>query len=231
MTSKQINNFIKQNDGMYMGLVNRSIEFNRIPVLISMTDEEKLTLLKEENELLKKVVQANKPPPQAKKVKEVIKEDVEEEVREKDIVHHTFTNLEDMKRAFFGNEIDSYLDMIKEHPFKFYKATYNYNDDNDGRATYMATNLLKGIVRNCEKMGKYAMIVFRCWKKTDEEKYKYESYWLLNSQVNIDIIANSVHEDFNFMDIPMNVFDDNFRRINEDTIVDDYIMLAETYIH
>ena len=231
MASKQILNLIKQNDGMFMGLTKKNIEYIRIVVPDTISDEEKLVLLQEENAQLKAIVQANKPPPQPKKEKAPEPAPVDEVPKEKEIVHHTYTNLEDMKRAFFGNEFESYLSMVCEHPFKFYKASYKYNEDNDGRPVYIATNLLKGIVRNYEKMGKYAMLVFRCWKKNDENKYQYESFWMLNSNEDIVVVAKNAQEDFTFEEINMETFDNNFRRINEGQVAEDMTMLAETYIH
>lgn len=75
----------------------------------------------------------------------------------------------------------------------------------------------------------YTMLVFRCWSK--EDKYQYESFWMLNSETNIEIIAKDAHEDFTFEEINMETFDSNFRRINKGEIVEDRTMLAETYIH
>lgn len=231
MANKQIINFTKQNDGMYMALSKKNIEFTRVRISDAITDEEKLLLLQDENKQLKELVQANKPPPEPKKEKVPVPVYTDEEHEEKQVTYNTYTNLEDMKRAFFGNDFELYLTMIREYPFKFYKASYKYNDDNDGRPPYIATNLLKGIVRNYEKMGKYFMLVFRCWKKNDENKYQYESFWMLNSTEDIKVIVKDAHEDFTFEEINMETFDNNFRRANEDQVVNDMTMLAETYIH
>ena len=230
MSSKQITSLTKQNDGMFTSLTKRDISFTRVEILDTMTDEEKLSLLQEENTQLKAVIQANKPPPEPKKEK-VRVEKPPEEPKEKPKEFHTYTNLEDMKRAFFGNEFDSYIDMVKEHPFKFYQANYKFNEDNDGREPYIACNLQKGLVRNVDKLGKYFMLVFRCWKLENENKYQYETFWLLNSQDSINEIAKNIYDDFTFEEIDFNTFDTNFRRIPENTVVNSRIMISESYVH
>lgn len=231
MATKQITSLIKQNDGMFTSLSKRNIEFTRVEILDTMSEEEKVTMLQEENAQLKAVIQANKPPPEPKKEKVKVEQPPPEPKKEEEEKYHTYTNLEDMKRAFFGNEFDNYITMVKEHPFKFYRANYRFNEDNDGREPYIACNLQKGLVRNCEKLGKYVMLVFRCWKNKDENKYEYETFWLLNSQESIDVIAKKVYEDFNFEEIDWETFDTNFRRVPEETEVNNRIMLSESYVH
>lgn len=229
MANKQIISLIKQNDGMYKGLCNKNIVFERTNITDNVTEEEHLALLQAENQQLKIIVQEHKAPSQPKKIKIVDTVPINEIPKVKEIVYPTYTNLENMKRAFFGNNYESYLTMVRKYPFKFYKASYKYNDDNDGKQSYVATNLLKGIVRNYEKMSKYAMLVFRCWSIND--KYQYDSFWMLNSEIDIKIIAKDAYEDFIFEDIDMETFDTNFRRKSEGTIEDNRTMLAETYIH
>ena len=70
---KQIVSLQKQNDGIYSSLVNKGIEFNRVEIptdnLISISEEEHLRLLKNENSKLKELANQHKPPPQVKEPK------------------------------------------------------------------------------------------------------------------------------------------------------------------
>jgi len=149
----------------------------------------------------------------------------------------TLTNMEDMKRAFFGDNIELFKEQLKIHPFKLYKANYKYNSDKDGVPEFSAKNLLKGFVRNFDDYRKYFMICFRCWKFTDKNEYKYESFWIVNTNEPVKNIIGSIWDDFDFEEISNLDLDSFIREIikipetNEQTHSNGFTCIGESYVH
>lgn len=71
--------------------------------------------------------------------------------------------MEDIKRAFFNKEYDTFETLIKQHPLRYYRASYNYASDKDGAPEFVAKNLVKGFVRNLDDFRKYFITGFRCF--------------------------------------------------------------------
>ena len=257
--SKIIQGLQKQNDSIYSSLVARSIQFDRsvIPedITITITDEELIKLLNDENNRLKEVVKVNKPAPQPKEEKkkqELVpkqeskpktnddmeqddEEIFEEPVKKFDII----TNMEEIKRAFFSvtdSNYSTFEELAQSHPFKFYKMNYKYNSDKDGAPDFSAKNLLKGIVRNFDDYRKYFMICFRCWKDQNESIYKYDSFWIVNTNDPIQNIIGSIWDDFE-QDLSFdleNKFLESIRKlpeIDEPVYIDGYTCIGESYVH
>ena len=165
---KQIINLKKQNEGMETGLKNKNIEFTKLST-DDVDPEKELNLLKDYNEYLKGIAKNNRPPPQEKQEKQVKQEQKQEQKQQsskkkkeededdqgdddvpKDLkpVYSTIVNMEDIKRAFFNKEYDTFNALIREHPFKYYQVNYKYASDNTGRPQYVAKNLLRGFVQS-----------------------------------------------------------------------------------
>ena len=248
-TESKITMFIKQNDSIYASLVARNIEFARTDISAIENPEDKLIALTEENNKLKEVVKANKPAPvpkepkpvqptqpkkeSAPKEKKPDDEEEEETYEEVKVKFNTITNMEDIKRAFCNKEYETFEELIKPHPFKYYNVQYKYSSDKDGAPEFVAKNLVRGFVRNLEDSRKYLFSAFRCVLTNPANKiYSYPSLWILNSTDPVDKIIGSMSEDFDFVLVEpeqMGEFLTNFRKTdfdNESTNVVD-----ELYLH
>jgi len=254
-TNKAILGLQKQNDGIYSSLTNRGIQFERTTIPSGIDEETHINLLKEENMKLKEVANANKPPPQPKeekkptqslpqsqpkkesKSKDKEEEDGDEEETFEEPVRKfdTITNMEDLKRAFFNGDFELFETQVKTHPFKFYKVGYKYDSDKDGAPDFSAKNLLKGFVRSFDDYRKYFMICFRCWKYQHDTKYKYESFWIVNTNEPIHNIIGSTEEDFVFEEVvDIDNFISNIKKLpdsDDDVFVNEYACIGESYVH
>jgi hypothetical protein len=235
---------MRQNDGMETSFKNKGIQFNKLSIN-SMNPETELKLLKDYNNYLKGILAANRPPPQEKpkdqpKPKETKpkEEDDEDDVpKEVKPVFSTITNMEDIKRAFFSKEYAVACDLIKQQPFKFYKADYKFSSDNNGRPGYVAKNLLRGFVQGLDDYRKYLMVCFRCILiNKDINEYRYPSYWIVNSNDDLKTILGSLYDDYYFYEInqDFDLFLEAMKK-NEDVIpdlfIDDDTLIGEVYLH
>lgn len=246
MSSKAILGIQKQNDSIFASLVAKNILFERVIIPDGIDEQEHLKLLNEENSRLKEVVKANKPPPQPKEVKPVVEskpkeskpkddEDDDEVYEEPVKKFDTITNMEDMKRAFFGGDYNLFEEQLKSHPFKLYKVGYKYNSDKDGVPEFSAKNLLKGFVRNFDDYRKYFMICFRCWKALDKNEYKYDSVWVVNTNEPIQNIIGSMWEDFVFEETSdINDFLNTIKKLpetDEPIYTNGQTCIGESFVH
>ena len=146
-------------------------------------------------------------------------------------VFSTIANMEDIKRAFFSKEYETFNQLVKEYPFKYYKANYKYADDNTGRPAFVAKNLLRGFVQNLDDYRKYLMVGFRCIS-IQENRYSYPSYWIVNSNDDLKTIIGSIYDDFEFIPV---VEEERIVRMyrnmqkNEDET--DEALIGEVYLH
>lgn len=254
-SSKAIIGLQKQNDGMFLSLNARNIPFERTEIPEGIGEEEHLKMLQEENSKLKQVINDNKPPPQPKQEKknqdvqtqqsrgETKKDDgeeadggeetYEEPVKKFDII----ANMEELKRAFFNGDYVVFEEQIKLHPLKFYKVSYKFESDKDGAPDFSAKNLLKGFVRNFDDYRKYFMICFRCWKNQHETKYKYDSFWIVNTNEPISNVIGSLAEDFDFIEsTDIDDFINQIKKLpesesNEPIWINEYTCIGESYVH
>ena len=237
MEAKQIANLKKQNEGMETSFTTKGIKFTKVNIE-NVDPETELLLLQNYNKYLKEISAANRPPApvkvEATKPVEVkAKEPVEEEEEPKEVkpVFSTITNMEDIKRAFFSKEYDAAYELIRQHPFKFYKGCYKYAADNDGRPAFVAKNLLRGFVQNLDDYRKYLMVGFRCIS-IQENRYSYPSYWIVNSNDDLKTIIGSIYDDFVFIPV---VEEERIVRMyrnmqkNEDET--DEALIGEVYLH
>ena len=250
--NKAIIGLQKQNDGMFASLSARNIPFERIIILEGIGDEEHLKMLQDENGKLKQIINDNKPPKQEKKNPEVQtpqskketkpKEydecDGDEEIYEEPVKKFdTITNIEELKRAFFNGDYMMFEKQIKSHPLKFYKVSYKFESDKDGSPDFSAKNLLKGFVRNFDDHKKYFMICFRCWKNQHETKYKYNSFWIVNTNEPIPNVIGSLVEDFDFVEtIDIDDFISQIKKLpesksDEPIWINEYTCIGESYVH
>jgi hypothetical protein len=227
----------KQNEGMETSFKNKDIQFTKLSI-DNMEPETELLLLKQYNDYLKGISAANRPPPQVKEEKPKVVElkpkeedDDDEPIKEVKPVFSTITNMEDIKRAFFSKDYDTAYQLIKQHPFKFYKANYKYADDNAGRPAFVAKNLLRGFVQSLDDYRKYLMVGFRCISIV-ENRYSYPSYWIVNSNDDLQTILGSIYDDFAFIPV---VEEERIVRMyrnmqkNEDET--DEALIGEVYLH
>lgn len=235
---------INQNNSIYNALIAKNISFTRLEINDTMSDEEKLSVLLKENTELKELSKNNRPPPQVKEKKVDIpknnekkdkvqeeKDDDKEETYEDPIKKFSIIiNLEDIKRAFFNKEYDTFETLIKQHPLRYYRASYNYASDKDGAPEFVAKNLVKGFVRNLDDFRKYFITGFRCFSDVDEsgmKKYSYPSMWIVNSNDKLEDIIGSLYEDFTFSEEnDIDLFLRDFRKLDD---VDN--LLDEAYLH
>lgn len=250
-SNKIIQGLQKQNDSIYASLVAKNIQFERVQIPDGLVDEEHLKLLSEENSKLKEIVKVNKPPQELKenKSKQVSenkpkeskpkeKNDEEDDIETYDEPvkkFDTITNMEDMKRAFFGGDYMMFEEQLKSFPFKLYKVAYKYNSDKDGAPEFSAKNLLKGFVRNFDDYRKYFMICFRCWKSQNSNEYKYDSVWIVNTNEPISNIIGSTSEDFEFEETTdIDMFISEIKKLPEtdETIwINGFTCIGESYVH
>jgi len=239
--SNQPEQLKKQNAGMYNNLVNSNIVFNRSVPSEAFSDEEVVKFDQEEKPQVMKAMQEfrksqpkappkkkeTQPPPQKKaKVADDAEAD-ENEYVEKKPNYNTFNNMEDLKRAFFNNEIDTFIKMCREQKYLFFEGAYNYNSDMDGRPKFVATNLVSGFVRNLEDKRKYFLNCFRCYANEDGT-YTYSSYWIVNTDASISEVTEKFSDDFTFTQVEndgLDAFLQKFQKSTEEN------MINEVYLH
>ena len=255
LSNKAIIGLQKQNDAMYSSLVSRNIPFERIVIHEGVGEDEHLKILQEENGKLKQVINDNKPPPQPKqekkkpdvptmqskketKPKEEDEDNGNEETYEEPVKKFdTIVNMEELKRAFFNGDYMVFEEQIKSYPLKFYKVSYKFDSDKDGVPDFSAKNLLKGFVRNFDDYRKYFMICFRCWKNLHEVKYKYDSFWIVNTNEPIPNVIGSLAEDFDFVETTdINDFISQIKKLpesdsDEPVWINEYTCIGESYVH
>jgi hypothetical protein len=262
-TSKLIQGLQKQNDSIFSSLVAKNIQFDRIVIMEETDEQEHLRLLNEENAKLKDIIKVTKQVQQPKEVKEPKEvkqppsnntkeskskpkekkeENRDEEDMDQDEVYDepvkkfdTITNMEDMKRAFFGGDYKVFEEQLNSHPFKLYNVAYKYNSDKDGAPDFSAKNLLKGFVRNFDDYRKYFMICFRCWKSQDKNEYKYDSFWISNTNEPIQNIIGSMWDDFEFeATTGLDNFVSQIKKLpetDEPVYIDGFTCIGEAYVH
>lgn len=245
---KQITNLKKQNDGMELSFKNKGVEFTKLSI-DTMEPETELMLLKDYNEYLKNISKNNRPPPQQKEVKSPKQEqqpsskkekkddsdDEDELTKEVKPVYSTITNMEDIKRAFFSKEYETFQELVRQQPFKYYKANYKYAEDNTGRPAFVAKNLLRGFIQNLDDYRKYLMVGFRCVSHPDIDNithYRYPSYWIVNSNEDLKTIIGSLHDDFDFISVeqPERIVR-MLRRMEKNEDENDDALIGEVYLH
>ncbi len=232
MESK-INGLMKQNEAIYNSLKNKNVI--GLDELLLLTDtmslEQKLEILITNNNRLKELSKQNKPLPQPKPEKQQVviekqEDDDEDQYVEPQKKFDCLTNMEDMKRAFFGGEYDKFDEIVKQHDFKLYNVNYKYSSDKDGAPTFSAKNLVGGFVRNFDDLRKYFMICFRCFKQ--DNAYTYPSYWIVNSHEPLQNIIGSLYDDFEFSEVTdKEEFYKNINKINSDN----ENLVTENYVH
>jgi hypothetical protein len=254
---KSIQNIQKQNDSIYSSLVAKNIIFERTIVPDEATNDERLKLLNEENTRLKDVAKANKPiqekqekqqkqeKPQKQQNLPKDREDVEDDEGDEENYEEPIkkfdtitTNMEEIKKLFFSSSgYDEFNQIVMTIPFKFYKVQYKYNSDKDGVPDFSAKNLLKGFVRNFDDYRKYFMICFRCLKLKDKQEFKYESYWIVNTNEPINNVIGSFYDDFEFEPVEnINDFLSNIKKLldvnNEEPVfIGNYECIGESFVH
>jgi len=233
-----------------------SITFERMNIDYNNFDENTIfETLKQENKSLKEIAEKYKQSKNNKKsnqtdVDGIIekklqlatelnnnddndKESFEDPIKKYDII----CNMEDMKRAFFNINVENdenyllFQQLLMTNNFHFYEVEYLYNSDNDGKPEYIAKNLLRGFVKQFDDYRKYFMIVFRCYKNSldDENKsYKYNSYWIVNTNEPINNIIGSLYDDFKFIKIDNTSMLNNIIKV---CIDENSLCLDEKYVH
>lgn len=242
---KQITLLTKQNEGMETSFTHKGVQFTKLIIENGDDPEVMLALLKEYNAYLKNISKTNRPPPPPKPqpVKLVVEADTKIDVpmdfsnedeltKEEKITFPTICNMEDAKRAFFSKEYDTFFDIISGHPLKFYKATYKWSDDNDGKPEFIARNLLRGFVQGLEPYKKYFMVCFRCILiDASTKRYAYPSYWIVNTDINITTILGSLYDDYKFMsvdEVDVKTMLDEMKKSEDEN---DTTLIGETYLH
>ena len=240
----KINGLMKQNEAIYNSLKAKNVvDLGELVLLTEdMTLEQKLEALTIDNNRLKELSKQNKPPPQPKPEKPVsnpkpvekpLKKEKEDEDDEEDFTEpvkkfECITNMEDIKRAFFGGDYNQFLNLVQEHEFNLYVVNYKYASDKDGAPTFAAKNLVGGFIRNFDDLRKYFMICFRCFKH-DNGTYTYPSYWIVNSHDPLQNIIGSLYDDFEF--VKSTCSEEDFYKAMYKMNPDDENLVAEGYVH
>ena len=239
----QITNLKKQNDGIETAFKNKGINFTKLSI-DNVEPEIEFKFLKDYNNYLKGISAANRPPPQEKSVKQEVlkkKENIEEDddqyefPKEVKPIYSTITNMEDIKRAFFCKDYETFQQLVRQQPFKYYKANYKYAEDNTGRPAFVAKNLLRGFVQNLDDYRKYLMVCFRCISYIDIDNvthYRYLSYWIVNSNDELNSILGSLYDDFDFISLeePERIVR-MLRRMEKNEDENDDALVGEVYLH
>lgn len=236
---KQISNLKKQNESIEKSLNDRHIKFNKLSIDI-VIEETELALLKKYNEYLKQIAKENKPVPipvKVHKIQEISKKNKEEDNNDdviKDIkpIYSTIVNMEDIKRAFFNKEYTNFNQLVKEQPFKYYKCNFKYYGDYSGRPEYVARNLLHGFIQNLDDYRKHFIVCFRCIQvNKKEKKYRYPSYWIVNSNDDIKNILGDLYNEYDFMLINEEDEINNLLKCMEKTENPHDELIGELYLH
>lgn len=251
---KQIANIKKQNDNMEVYFKNKSVEFTKLSI-DNMDPETELILLKDYNEYLKNITKNNRPPPPQKEIKsskqeqpssskkdtEYDSDDEDELTKEDKITFSTICNMEDAKRAFFSKEYDTFKTIINQQStsnevnnnLRFYKANYKWSDDNNGKPDFVARNLLRGFVQGLDPYRKYLMVCFRCiLMDTETKKYKYPSYWIVNTDVDMKTLLGSIYDDYDFISVEEEEdVSKMLERMKKNEDENDSSLVGETYLH
>lgn len=240
---KQIANLMKQNEGMETSFRNKNIAFNKLSLDNNMESTMKFNFLKEYNEYLKGISVANKPPPQEKlkqqpkleepKPKKNDDEDEDDVPKEIKPVYSTITNMEDIKRVFFSKEYETAYQLIKQHPFKFYKVNYKFSSDNTGRPSYVAKNLLRGFVQGLDDYRKYLLVCFRCILVDKESnEYRYPSYWIVNTNDDVKTMLGTTYDDYEFISLEDDEAISNMlKKMEKNEDDNDELLIGEVYLH
>ena len=242
--AKQIANLTKQNEGMEASFKTKGIPFTKLSI-DSVDPETELLMLQNYNKYLKEISLANRPvkvkeeKPAVKEPIKVAKDDDDDEPSYKEAkpVFSTITNMEDIKRAFFSKDYDTFNTLVRQQPFKYYKANYKYADDNNGKPAFVAKNLLRGFVQNLDDYRKYLMVCFKCIIAPNSDKpihYKYHAYWIVNSNDDLKTIIGSIYDDFEFFEVDS---DDPervvimLREMQKNDDDNDPTLVGEAYLH
>lgn len=245
MSSDKVQMFLKQNDSIYSSLVARNIKFDRVDLTLITDVENQLNALIDENNKLKEVVKANKPPQQQKEKKVIVptiniekpktvkKDDDDEETFEDVKVNFpTITNMEEIKRVFCNNDELNFELLLQAHNFKYFSAKYKYESEKDGVQEFIAKNLVRGFVQSLDDYRKYLFVKFTCLLTDSENKiYSYPSLWIVNSTEPLENIIGTLYEDFEFVEVSnedINDFYVNFRKTDFDK---ENNIINELYVH
>lgn len=159
-------------------------------------------------------------------IDQIIKESSEAEK-----IQDTITNMEDIKRAFFNKDYNTAFEQIKLTNLRLFKGNYKFNDDKDGAPEFVAKNLLRGFEKNFEDNRKYFMICFRCFKTSssnEPNKYVYQSYWIINTNKDLESVVGSIYEDYEFEEVvDKDQFLNNIIKLDEDTPT----LIGQIYVH
>ena len=188
--------------------------------------------LKMEQTRINKLLEEKKKCEEKNKI--VIKNTDEDDEEKYDNIKKEFpiiVNLEELKRSFFSpdnEEFRPFENIIVENSFKFYKVVYKYGEDMYKKPDYMALNLNNGFVQRFEDYKKYLFVCFRCFKENDS--YEYISYWLFNSTERIENVFERDIEDFQFEEIKLEIFIENFKK-NDENNINYERLINEKYLH
>jgi hypothetical protein len=235
----ETHNLKRQNQGMEASFIAKGIHFEKID------DTEDVDRLTEYNLYLKSVSAANRPkenkPKDTNKPKEkndkeekkVLEEEEDLPIKDVKPSFSTIVNMEDIKRAFFCKDYDTFHSLVRQHPFKYYKANYKYSSDNAGRPEYVAKNLLRGFVQSMDDSRKYLMVCFRCiLVDKDAKDYRYPSYWIVNSNDDLSTILGSQYEDFDFIQVEEDdAISILLNRMHKNEDETDNALVGEQYLH
>lgn len=250
-TIKQLENLQRQNDGIYKSLTSKGVEFSRVQLDDSDSDDIKLQKLSDENTELKKLAAAHKPPPvqkepkqknvqQPKKPKndENDDDDDDETYEDKKKVFTPITNLEPIKMSFFGGEFDEFVNQVKQHELLFYRVLYKYNSDKDGVPDFNAKNLVKGLVKPFEDQKKFFMNCFRCYKTpgtSETPTYEYKAWFIVNTKDSLNEVVGHIIDDFDLLVVDQSNLDKFFEEMKKTTLDEngDFTnsCISEIYVH
>jgi hypothetical protein len=141
--------------------------------------------------------------------------------------------MEDIKRAFFNKDYNTFNELIRQHPFKYYTANYKYASDYTGRPGYVAKNLLRGFVQGLDDYRKYFIVCFRCiLTNNDNNEYIYPSYWIVNSNDDIKTILGSLYDDYDFNLVEdQNEITSLLKKMEKNENEEDDNLIGEIYLH
>lgn len=249
----------KQNDGMYANLVKNNVPFERKnPSPDSESEEELLKFyLEEKKQLVQALQEFKKSQPKQEKVsvpkaeqpktnpkkeekqdkdKQEKDADDEETFVEKKKTYPTFNNMEELKRSFCNGEKDNFLKLCREQKYLFFEGNYKHAGDMNGKADYVAKNLVTGFVRNLEDRRNYFFNCYRCYANTnantnsdaDANTYSYTSLWIVNTDSDLTEVTEGCVDDFVLTKVEpgdLDRFLEQFQKSEESNL------LKETYLH
>lgn len=136
----------------------------------------------------------------------------------------SFIKEDENGEPLFSNLDDQVKFCLTEHPFKLYKAVYREKNVYDENNSYLHTNLNSGFAGIFSELKDYIYVCFRFAVNPLDGTCLYNSWWIVNSELQIQDVLESDSILFDFTEVPSDKIDDfiqEFKRSSSSSILDE----------